>query len=88
MEKVRPLTLDELKKLYKPPRNAAREAMQSYSWYERFALATTKHVGSVGFFFLVFAWTAVWIGWNIFAPAEFHFDPYPSFVVWLSCHSF
>lgn len=37
----------------------------------------------MGFFFIIFFWTLVWIGWNVFAPANFRFDPYPAFVLWL-----
>lgn len=24
-----------------------------------------------------------WLCWNIFAPAQYHFDPAPAFVIWL-----
>ena len=50
---------------------------------ERFATISTKAVGTIGFFFLVFAWTVFWLGWNMFAPQTYRFDPYPAFVLWL-----
>ena len=49
----------------------------------RLALWITLHVGSMGFFLLIFAWTAGWLLWNMFAPKSVRFDPYPGFVLWL-----
>ena len=49
----------------------------------RLALWITEHVGSMGFFLLIFAWTACWLLWNVFAPKGLRFDPYPGFVLWL-----
>lgn len=40
-------------------------------------------MGRIGFFFLIFLWTAGWLSWNIFAPVELRFDPFPAFVLWL-----
>jgi uncharacterized membrane protein len=40
-------------------------------------------VGSMGFFLVIFGWTAVWLLWNVFAPKSARFDPYPGFVLWL-----
>ena len=37
----------------------------------------------MGFFFAIFIWTAVWLGWNSLAPKEVRFDPFPAFVLWL-----
>jgi uncharacterized membrane protein len=50
---------------------------------ERFAIWSTQRVGTIGFFFLIFLWTVSWLGWNMFAPAAYRFDPYPAFVFWL-----
>ena len=47
---------------------------------ERFAIWSTQRVGTIGFFFLIFLWTVSWLGWNMFAPAAYRFDPYPAFV--------
>ena len=35
------------------------------------------------FFFLIFGWTVVWLGWNTLAPRPWRFDPFPAFVLWL-----
>ena len=50
---------------------------------ERFATWSTRAVGTINFFFLIFLWTICWLGWNMFAPKELRFDPYPAFVLWL-----
>ncbi len=55
----------------------------SLSLSERFAVFIHTHVGSIGFFFLVLIWTIAWLGWNLYAPLEYRFDPAPAFVIWL-----
>lgn len=50
---------------------------------EKLGLLVTNHVGTMGFFFIVFSWTVLWLSWNIFAPKTLRFDPYPAFVLWL-----
>jgi uncharacterized membrane protein len=50
---------------------------------ERFAAWSTKRVGTIGFFFVIFFWTTCWLSWNMFAPKEYCFDPFPAFVFWL-----
>lgn len=50
---------------------------------ERFAVRTTKRVGSMGFFALILLWTALWLLWNTLSPVEYRFDPFPAFVLWL-----
>jgi len=37
----------------------------------------------MGFFFVIFLWTVVWLGWNSLAPKAVRFDPFPAFVLWL-----
>jgi len=49
----------------------------------RLALWITTHVGSMGFFLLIFGWTACWLLWNVFTPKSVRFDPFPGFVLWL-----
>src|SRR3989344_4533920 len=46
-------------------------------------LIYTNLVGSMGFFFIICAWTFLWILWNTYAPASVRFDPFPGFVLWL-----
>jgi uncharacterized membrane protein len=43
----------------------------------------TDHVGSMGFFLIIFVWTMVWLSWNALGPKSARFDPFPAFVLWL-----
>jgi uncharacterized membrane protein len=81
--KSKPLSLRELKKLRRPIRNINVEHREKLSGLERFALWTTNRVGTMGFFVIVFCWTVFWLSWNIFAPVNARFDPFPAFVLWL-----
>ncbi|MCR4280716.1 MAG: DUF1003 domain-containing protein [Candidatus Kaiserbacteria bacterium] len=83
MELNKPLPLTELKKARKPIRNINIEHKERLTKLERFAVWITDRIGTMGFFLLIFAWTVVWLGWNLMAPAELTFDPYPAFVLWL-----
>jgi len=47
----------------------------------RIAIWITEHVGSMGFFIIIFFWTVSWLSWNIFAPKNLRFDPFPAFVL-------
>ena len=49
----------------------------------RLAVIITRRVGSMGFFLTIFAWTVVWLCWNMLAPKPLRFDPFPGFVLWL-----
>jgi uncharacterized membrane protein len=84
MENVQhPKSLEELKKIRKPVRNVNREFRPRLSRLERLAVWTTDRVGTMGFFLIIFVWTVVWLSWNMFAPQNARFDPYPAFVLWL-----
>lgn len=50
---------------------------------DKLALVVTEKIGTMGFFFIIFAWTIIWLGWNVIAPKNLRFDPYPAFVLWL-----
>lgn len=50
---------------------------------DKLALFVTDKIGTMGFFFIIFTWTILWLGWNMFAPKHLRFDPYPAFVLWL-----
>ena len=78
-----PLSLEEIKKLRKPLRNVNIEHRENLSSLDSFALWITKHIGTMGFFLIIFFWTVIWLGWNLLGPKEFQFDPYPAFVLWL-----
>ena len=81
--KHEPLSFEELKTLRKPLRNVNIERREKLSALDRAAVFVTKHVGTMGFFLIILVWTILWLGWNIFGPAEARFDPYPAFVLWL-----
>jgi uncharacterized membrane protein len=66
-----------------PLRNANIDHKQNLSLLNKSALWITNHVGSMGFFLIIFCWTVLWLGWNIFGPQHFRFDPYPGFILWL-----
>ena len=83
MELRQPLALAELKKTRKPIRNVNIEHRERLTRLERFAVWITDHIGTMGFFLFIFTWTILWLGWNVLAPAELTFDPYPAFVLWL-----
>src|SRR3989339_1677362 len=82
MEKNIP-SLHHLKSLRKPLRNVSQEHRKKLNGLEKLALKVTRKIGSMGFFFLIFCWTAAWLGWNTLGPQELRFDPFPAFVLWL-----
>ncbi len=79
----KPLSIEEIKSLRKPLRNVNVEHKGSLTALESFAVKITKNIGTMGFFFIVFFWTVIWLGWNTLGPEELRFDPYPAFVLWL-----
>ena len=76
-------TIEELKKQLNPVRNANIRHKENLSAINKAALWITDHVGSMGFFFIIFCWTGIWLSWNTLAPAAMRFDPSPAFVFWL-----
>ena len=80
---AKPKTLAELQTLVKPIRNAAVVRKENLSKMDKLAAWITDRVGTMGFFLIIFAWTVTWLGWNMFAPKAWRFDPYPGFVLWL-----
>lgn len=77
------LSLEEIRKLHKPIRNVNAEHRQNLSKLDKLALWITNHVGTMGFFIIIFCWTAFWLSWNILAPKPLRYDPSPAFVLWL-----
>ena len=82
-DKQAPPPLHELKRLRKPLQHVNVEHRKKLSRLERTAIWTTKRVGTMGFFLVIFVWTVVWLGWNTLAPNNIRFDPFPAFVLWL-----
>jgi len=78
-----PIPFEELKKLRKPLRNSIIEHRQHLSRLDRLAVWITDHVGTMGFFLIIFGWTILWLSWNMFVRNALRFDPFPAFVLWL-----
>jgi uncharacterized membrane protein len=74
---------DKLKIPHRSLRNVNVQHRESLTRLEKLALFITTHVGSMGFFLLVFSWTVLWLSWNTLAPKPARFDPFPAFVLWL-----
>ena len=83
METHAPKPLNEIRKERKQIRNVNAEQKQSMSSLNKVALWITQHVGTMGFFIIIFIWTTFWLGWNTLASPAFRFDPFPAFVFWL-----
>jgi uncharacterized membrane protein len=66
-----------------PLKNTYADTMEQLSALDRLAVWITGHVGTMGFFLLIFVWTVFWLGWNLLAPARLQFDPPMGFVFWL-----
>jgi len=82
-EKNMAQSLDELRKVRKPYEQAMRLQDTNISFVDKLALWITNNVGSMRFFLIIFAWTILWLGWNMLAPQNMRFDPFPAFVLWL-----
>ena len=67
----------------RPLRNTHAEVMASLSTLDRMAVWVTEHVGTMGFFLAILAWTVLWLGWNFLAPERLRFDPPMGFIFWL-----
>jgi uncharacterized membrane protein len=78
-----PPSFDEIKKLRVPLRDVSDTVQAETSALDRVALWITRHVGTMGFFIVIFIWTVLWLGWNLLAPKELQFDPPSAFVFWL-----
>jgi uncharacterized membrane protein len=76
-------SLEELKALRRPVQNVNLVHAERLGAVDRLAIWITDHVGSMGFFLIIFVWTAAWLGWNALAPRLLRFDPFPAFVLWL-----
>ena len=76
-------SVEALRHTYKPIENINTKHGNKLSRINKLALWITNHVGSMGFFFLIFCWTVIWLSWNTLAPSALRFDPFPAFVLWL-----
>jgi uncharacterized membrane protein len=76
-------SVHEIRRDRTPVRDVNTEHRQQFTRLERLAIWITDHVGTMGFFLVIFGWTLLWLGWNTLGPAGARFDPYPAFVLWL-----
>jgi len=79
----KPKSLFEIRKERKQISNVNMEQKKAMSRLDKIALWITDHVGTMGFFLIIFIWTAVWLTWNSLASPNLTFDPFPAFVLWL-----
>jgi uncharacterized membrane protein len=75
-------TIENIKKDF-PAKNVSVIHHSRMSQMDKLALFITARIGTMGFFFIIFTWTILWLGWNILAPKGMKFDPGPAFVLWL-----
>ena len=80
---AKPPSLEEIIHQRKPMRNINAEHKEHLSPLQRIGLWITERVGTMGFFFLIFGWTVIWLGWNLFVPKNLQFDPPMGFIAWL-----
>ncbi len=76
-------SLKSLQDEFGQPKNVNTIHKNKLSSLDKLALVVTEKIGTMGFFFIIFGWTVIWLGWNIIAPVNLRFDPYPAFVLWL-----
>jgi uncharacterized membrane protein len=74
--------LKEIQTQY-PIKNVNTIHKSRLSKLDKLAIFVTEKIGTMGFFFIIFGWTILWLGFNILAPKNLRFDPYPAFVLWL-----
>ncbi|GAC1313954.1 MAG: hypothetical protein NVSMB24_37980 [Mucilaginibacter sp.] len=83
METKPPPSLEEFRNKRKAILKTSVNAKVKPSVLDKVAVWITDHVGSMGFFLIIFTWTIVWLLWNTLAPKAARFDPFPGFVLWL-----
>jgi len=83
MDSKKPLSIQECIEKRKEILSLSSKSKLKKTTLDKIAVWITDHVGSMGFFIIVFTWTVIWLGWNMFAPKAARFDPYPAFVLWL-----
>ena len=67
MENNTPISVEELKKRREEILEK-NEREKKTTILARIAIWITEHVGSMGFFIIIFIWSVSWLSWNILAP--------------------
>lgn len=78
-----PMSLAEFRKRRTPYRDRHQERKDKLTALDKLALWITRHVGTMGFFLIIFSWTTLWLAWNFLAPKAQRFDPPMAFVFYL-----
>ena len=76
-------SLEQLKKRFHPTQNINIIHHRQLSKLDKLALIITTKIGTMGFFLIILTWTVLWLSYNILAPVNLRFDPFPAFVLWL-----
>lgn len=66
-----------------PVKNVNVTHRSKLSKLDKLAIIVTEKIGTMGFFLIIFTWTVIWLSFNVLAPKNLRFDPYPAFVLWL-----
>ena len=83
MDPKKPLSIAEFKAQRAKIIKTGIKGRSHPSFLDKMAVWITDHVGSMGFFMIIFTWTVAWLLWNTLAPKDVRFDPFPGFVLWL-----
>ena len=83
MDQKKPLSIEEFKARRAKIIKTGLNGRPAPSFLDKVAVWITDHVGSMGFFMIIFTWTVAWLLWNTLAPKGIRFDPFPGFVLWL-----
>ena len=78
-----PKSLGDIKRERVPIIDTNKLHRERLSALEKFAVTVTRRVGTIGVFIIIFSWTILWIGWNMFAPANLRFDLFPASELWM-----
>jgi uncharacterized membrane protein len=83
MKEKSPMSIQDLKRKREQILKKLKSQEKQISLLGKIAVWITENVGSMGFFLIIFIWTISWLSWNVFAPKQLRFDPFPGFVLWL-----
>ncbi len=83
MQREEPLSRSELRKTRPSMRHLYISQREQLTATQRFATWITESIGTMGFFYILVVWTALWMGWNFLASENLRFDTVPTFFVWI-----
>src|ERR1700730_17237713 len=80
IKRALPASLEEFKKRRRPLRDYSKPDPGDVKPLDKLAVWITEHVGTIGFYLVIFVWTVLWLGWNLVVPKSVQFDPPTGFV--------